>query len=277
MIFVHLSRSPPSMQTWKSVQNNEISSINLITHLVIQKYEFLGFSIVTSNPRPAANENSSHENSNSALAMFTLRASRSVRSGNPSGQSQLRKGGGSPGKRRMSLAREAVPQTGAKCNQTKSGESNQHLRRSLSDSRVRSKVKMELRAFFSRSLSTAIDPCMPCCLATEQRTAAPAKTSIMKTCSMCSLLKSLNSRYVGGLQALCCTRLRGFWHLGSMQRRKPFGHRSPGLTLGCEHPAGVLYAKHKGSRSMIFSSKLRWHWWSFALSFRCSYGLHLGL
>lgn len=70
--------------------------------------------MVTTIPKAAASAKSLQAYSNNSLARKTLLLSRSFNEGSPSGNSLLLKGFGSPGKRLMSLARLAVPQTGAR-------------------------------------------------------------------------------------------------------------------------------------------------------------------
>ena len=121
------------------------------------------------------------------FACSTRFFSEGLRSGSPSGASFERSGLGWLGSPvSISRALLAVPQTGAKCTQQINVEFNQNSAKSRLACWVKSMVTTELRTDLDRILSTPYDCTIPCCLATEQSTAMPAKNSIMKTSAMCT-------------------------------------------------------------------------------------------
>jgi len=79
--------------------------------------------MVAATPLEQAKQNMKQENSKIWFAMSTLHCSASVRCLFPSGVSHERKGRGAPSNKGISLALDAVPQTGAKCIHASHGES----------------------------------------------------------------------------------------------------------------------------------------------------------
>ena len=145
---VHLFRAPPSMQTWKSATNNLQVFISCRNHSVTQKYEFFGFSTVAKMPACTAFLKSLQVYSKRSLAMRTRCLSFPDRLGSPRGSSLLRSGLGSDQCTLISLALEAVPQTGAKCIHNRRGESIQCSSNKRSSEFLRSSWNTELRAPF---------------------------------------------------------------------------------------------------------------------------------
>ena len=83
IILAHLSRPPPSMQTWKSQKNTGVPLGIPSSQHVSQKYELFGSSIVVSTPNAVAFKNISHAYWKSKFASWTRVLSPSVKSGKP--------------------------------------------------------------------------------------------------------------------------------------------------------------------------------------------------
>ena len=128
---------------------------------------------------------------------------------------------------RICRALEQVPQTGAICNQTRSGDSSQWYNRALSLGSRMSKTKIVDLAPLLRILSSASEPCIPNCFATEHNVAVPLYSSIMK-----HWFSKVSAQSFGHRQEAffgCALSPCGWRHFGSAQRCHPLGHRSPSL------------------------------------------------
>ena len=130
------------------VTNNLQVFIRCKNQSVTQKYEFFGFSTVAKMPACTAFLKSLQVYSKRSLAMRTRCLSFPDRLGSPRGSSLLRSGLGSDQCTLISLALEAVPQTGAKCIHNRRGESIQCSSNKRSSEFLRSSWNTELRAPF---------------------------------------------------------------------------------------------------------------------------------
>ena len=151
--------------------------------------------------------------------------SAAVKVGNPIGNWSDLRARGPP--LRICRALEQVPQTGAMCTQTRSGDSNQWYNKARSLGLRMSNTKMVDLAPLLRILSSASETCIPNCFATEHNVAVPLYSSIMK-----HWLSKVSAQFFGHRQELflgCALSPCDWRHFDSPHRCQPLGHRSPSL------------------------------------------------